>query len=142
MDNVSIVVSDLKSTIAFFQELGMELIGETTVQGEWVGRIIGLEDVESDIAVMQTPDGHSRIEFSCFKSPKLIHRDNRSEGMNTVGKHRIMFAVDDIRDTVARLEKHGATLVGEIVQYENAYLLCYLYGPEGIMIALAEEIGN
>jgi catechol 2,3-dioxygenase-like lactoylglutathione lyase family enzyme len=141
MDNVGIVVSDLKAAIAFFGELGMELMGETTVTGDWVDRIIGLHGVESEIAMMRTPDGHMRLELSRFKSPEAITPDLKSEQMNTLGKHRIMFAVDDIRDTVARLQNHGAELVGEIVQYKDMYLLCYLRGPEGIMVALAEEIG-
>lgn len=140
MDNVAIVVSDLKAAIAFFSELGMELVGETTVTGDWVDRVVGLKAVESEIALMQTPDGHSKIEFTRFKTPEVSTRDLKNEPMNTLGKHRIMFAVDDIKDTVARLQTHGAELVDEIVQYEDMYLLCYLRGPEGIMLALAQEI--
>ena len=142
MDNVGIVVNDLKVAIAFFTELGMELVGEMTVTGDWVDRVVGLRGVESDIALMQTPDGHSRIEFSKFKSPEATTPDLKHEQMNTLGKHRVMFAVDDIKDTVARLRTHGAELVGEIVQYKDAYLLCYLRGPESIIVALAEEIGT
>lgn len=142
MDNVAIVVKDLKAAIVFFTELGMELVGETTVSGDWVGRVIGLKNVVSDIAVMQTPDGHSKIEFSSFKTPEASTPDLKHETINVVGKHRIMFTVTDIKDTVARLEKLGATLVGEIVRFQDSYLLCYLYGPEGIMVALAEEIGK
>lgn len=142
MDNVSIVVTDLKASIAFFGELGMELVGETTVRGDWVDRVVGLNGVESDIALMRTPDGHGQIEFSKFKTPEVNIPDLKNEQMNTLGKHRIMFTVDDIKDTVARLQTHGAELVGEIVQYEDTYLLCYLRGPDGIMVALAEEIGT
>lgn len=145
MDNVSIVVSDLKASVDFFKELGMELVGETTVSGDWVGRVIGLKDVVSDIAVLQTPDGHSRLELSSFKTPTATvpaDPDLMHEPFNVVGKHRVMFTVDDVRGTVARLQKHGAELVQEIVNYENVYLLCYLRGPDGVMIALAEEIGK
>jgi catechol 2,3-dioxygenase-like lactoylglutathione lyase family enzyme len=142
MDNVGIVVNDLKVVIAFFGELGMELVGETTVKGDWVDRVVGLHNVESDIVFMRTPDGHSQIEFSKFKTPEVITSDLKNEQVNTLGKHRIMFTVDDIRDTVARLQMHGAELMGEIVQYENLYLLCYLRGPEGIILALAEEIDS
>lgn len=142
MDNVAIIVNDLKAAIAFFGELGLDLEGETTVKGDWVDRILGLKGVESDIAMMRTPDGHSQLELSAFKTPEAITPDLKNEQINTIGKHRLMFAVDDIKDTIARLQTHGAELVGELVQYENMYLLCYLRGPEGIMIALAEEIGN
>ncbi len=138
MDNVAIVVSDLKAAIAFFRELGMELVGETTVKGDWVDRVIGLKGVESDIALMRTPDGYGKIELSRFKAPVAVGSENGP--MNILGKHRVMFTVDDIEDTVARLRAHGAELVGEIVRYEDVYLLCYLRGPEGIMLGLAEEI--
>lgn len=120
----------------------MELVGETTVKGDWVDRTVGLHGVESDIVFMRTPDGHSQIEFARFKSPIGVSTDLKNEHANTLGKHRIMFTVDDIRDTVARLQNHGGELVGEIVQYEDAYLLCYLLGPEGIMLALAEEMSD
>lgn len=140
MDNIAIVVNDLKAALAFFGELGMELVGETRVTGDWADRVVGLKGVESEIALMRTPDGYSQIEFSKFKTPTASVSDLKNEPMNTVGKHRIMFAVDDIEDTVARLQRQGAELVGEIVRYKNVYLLCYLRGPEGIMIALAEEI--
>jgi catechol 2,3-dioxygenase-like lactoylglutathione lyase family enzyme len=140
MDNVGIVVSDLKAAIEFFTELGMELVGETSVKGEWVDRVIGLHGSESDIAFMQTPDGHSKIEFSCFKSPTPTKPDLWNEQANVIGKHRIMFTVTDIKDTVARLQNKGAVLMGEIVNYENTYLLCYLRGPEGIILALAQEL--
>jgi catechol 2,3-dioxygenase-like lactoylglutathione lyase family enzyme len=141
MDNVGIVVNDLKAAIAFFGELGMELVGEATVTGDWVDRVVGLNGVESDIAMMRTPDGHGQLELSQFKAPEVTTPDLKNEQMNTLGKHRVMFTVDDIKDTVARLQAHGAELVGEIVRYKDAYLLCYLRGPEGIMVALAEEIG-
>lgn len=142
IDNVGIVVSDLKAAIAFFGELGMELMGETTVSGDWVDRVVGLTGVESEIAMMRTPDDRMRLELSKFKTPEVTAPDLKNEPMNTLGKHRIMFAVDDIKDTVARLRTHGAELMGEIVQYEDMYLLCYIRGPEGIVVALAEEIGT
>jgi catechol 2,3-dioxygenase-like lactoylglutathione lyase family enzyme len=142
MDNVGIVVNDLKAAIAFFGELGMELVGETTVMGDWVDRVVGLNGVESEIAMMRTPDDHIRLELSKFKAPEVTTPDLKNEQINTLGKHRIMFAVDDIKDTIARLHTHGAELVGEIVQYKDMYLLCYLRGPEGVMLALAEEIGT
>jgi catechol 2,3-dioxygenase-like lactoylglutathione lyase family enzyme len=141
MDNVGIVVNDLKAAIAFFTELGMEPVGETTVSGDWVDRIVGLKSVECEIAMMRTPDNHIRLELSKFRTPEAAAPEVKNEPLNTTGKHRIMFAVDDIEDTVARLRAHGAELVGEIVRYKDAYRLCYLHGPEGIMLALAEEIG-
>lgn len=142
IDNVAIVVSDLKAAITFFRELGMDLVGETAVKGEWVGHVIGLKDVESDIAFMRTPDGHSQIELTRFKTPAASTPDLKNEPMNVLGKHRIMFTVDDIDDTVARLQAHGAQLVDQIVQFQDAYRLCYMRGPEGIMLALAEELGT
>lgn len=141
MDNVGIVVEDLKAAIAFFVELGMELEGETTVEGQWVDRVVGLKGVRSDIAMMRTPDGHSRLELSKFRKPTAISTQPNIP-LNTLGIRRIMFAVRDIDDAVTRLKKHGAELVGEVVQYEDMYRLCYLRGPEGIMIALAEDLGN
>ena len=126
MDNVGIVVNDLRAAIAFFGELGMELVGETTVTGDWVDRVLGLNGVESEIAMMRTPDDHIRLELSKFKAPQATTPNLKYEQINTLGKHRIMFAVDDIKDTVARLHAHGAELVGEIVQYRDMYLLCYL----------------
>jgi predicted enzyme related to lactoylglutathione lyase len=141
MDNVGIVVEDLKAVVAFFVELGLEIEGETAVEGQWVDRIIGLNDVRSDIVMMRTPDGHSRLELSKFQKPKAIGTEpNRP--VNTLGIGRIMFAVTDINEVVARLQKHGAKLVGEVVQFEDMYLLCYMRGPEGILIALAEQLGN
>ena len=139
MHNVGIVVNDLKAAIAFFTELGLELEGETTVEGKWVDRIIALNDVKSDIAMMRTPDGHNRIELSKFERPKA-KSVALNPPVNTLGMGRIMFTVEDLREVVSRLQTHGAELLGEIVQYENAYLLCYVRGPEGILIALAQPL--
>ena len=141
MDNVGIVVEDLKAAIAFFNELGLELEGETTVEGPWVDRVIGLDGVRSDIVMMRTPDGHGRLELSKFHRPTAISAEPTNAPANTLGIRRIMFAVDDIDDVVARLQKHGAELVGEVAQYETKYRLCYLRGPEGILVALAEQLG-
>ena len=141
MDNVGIVVEDLKAAIAFFVELGLELEGETTVEGQWVDRIVGLNGVRSDIVMMRTPDGHSRLELSKFQKPRAISTEPNIP-VNTLGIRRIMFAVTDIDDVVTRLKKHGAELVGEVAQCEDMYRLCYLRGPEGIMVALAEQPGN
>ena len=139
MDNVAIVVDDLKAAIAFFVELGMELENETTVEGQWVDRIVGLDGVRSDIAMMRTPDGHNKLELTKFQKPTAISAAPNAP-VNTLGIGRIMFAVEDIKDTLARLQAHGAELVGEVVQYEDMYLLCYVRGPEGIIIALAEQL--
>ena len=139
MDNVGIVVDDLPAAIAFFVELGLELEGETTVEGRWVDRAVGLDNVRCDIAMMRTPDGHSRLELSKFHAPAAIDAQPNAPA-NTLGIRRIMFAVDDIEDVLARLRAHGAELVGEVAQYEDSYLLCYVRGPEGIMIALAEQL--
>lgn len=141
IDNIGIVVEDLKAAIAFFVELGLELEGETTVEGPWVDRTVGLQGVRSDIAMLRTPDGQCRLELSHFQRPAAVNA-NPYPAVNTLGMGRIMFAVTDLRDAVARLQKHGATLVGEITQYEDMYLLCYLRGPEGILIALAEQLGD
>ena len=141
MDNVGIVVEDLKAAIAFFVELGLELEGETTVEGQWVDRVVGLNGVRSDIVMMRTPDGHSRLELSKFQKPTAISTEPNIP-VNTLGIRRIMFAVTDIDDVVTRLKKHGAELVGEVAQYEDMYRLCYLRGPEGIVVALAEQLGN
>ena len=141
MDNVGIIVDDLKAVIAFFTELGLEVEGETTVEGESVDRLVGLEGVRSDIVMMRTPDGYSRLELSRFQNPKAINSDPNTP-VNTLGIRRIMFAVTDIDDVVARLQQHGAELIGEVVQYEDMYRLCYLRGPEGIMVALAEQLGS
>lgn len=141
MDNVSIIVDNLKATIEFFLELGLEIEGETTVEGHWVDRVLGLDGVRSDIVMMRTPDGNSRLELSKFQKPKAI-KTKVDMPVNTLGISRIMFAVADINDVVARLQKHGAELVGEIGQYKDMYRLCYIRGPEGIIVALAEQLGN
>ncbi|HYY34747.1 MAG TPA: VOC family protein [Candidatus Binatia bacterium] len=139
MHNVGIVVDDLKAAIAFFAVLGLELEGETTVEGQWVDRIVGLNGVRSDIAMMRTPDGHSRLELTKFQRPTATSVELNAP-VNTLGIRRIMFAVEDIKEVLTRLQAHGAELVGEIVQYEDIYLLCYVRGPEGILIALAEPL--
>jgi len=141
MDNVLIVVEDLEAAKAFFAELGMELEGETTVEGEWVGRVIGLEDVRADITMMRTPDGHGRVELTRFHTPPAVRAEPENAPANALGIRRIMFAVDDVGDMVARLRSHGAELLDEIVQYEDSNRVCFLRGPEGIIIGLAEEIG-
>jgi catechol 2,3-dioxygenase-like lactoylglutathione lyase family enzyme len=140
MDNVGIVVDDLQAAIAFFVELGLELEGETTVEGPWVDRTVGLDGVRSDIAMLRTPDGHGRIELSKFHTPPATTAEPNAP-VNTLAMGRIMFAVDDVEEVLARLQARGAELVGEVVQYEDQYLLCYLRGPEGIIVALAEELG-
>jgi len=139
MDNVGIVVDDLKAAIAFFVELGLQLEGETTVEGQSVDRIVGLDGVRSDIAMLRTPDGHSRLELSKFHTPPATTAEPNAP-VNTLGMGRIMFAVDDIEDVLGRLQAHGAELVGEVVQYEDGYRLCYVRGPEGIIVALAEPL--
>jgi catechol 2,3-dioxygenase-like lactoylglutathione lyase family enzyme len=141
MDNVLIVVEDLEAAKAFFIELGMELEGETQVEGEWAGRVIGLENVKAYIAMMRTPDGHGRVELSRFHTPPAVRAEPEDAPANALGIRRIMFAVEDIDDVVARLRNHGAELLDEIAQYENLYRLCYLRGPEGIVIGLAEQLG-
>ena len=141
MDNVGIVVNDLAAAIAFFRELGLELEGEALVEGPSVDRLVGLEGVRCDIAMMRTPDGHSRVELMRFRSPAPDSAGPNSAPPNALGIRRIMFAVDDIDDVVARLLARGAELVGQLVQYENSYRLCNVRGPEGILIALAEKIG-
>ena len=140
MDNVGVVVDDLAAAIAFFVELGLELEGETTVEGSSVDRLVGLDDVRTDIALMRTPDGHSRIELMKFQRPTAVRAEPKNAPANTLGIRRIMFAVDDIEDVVARLCAHGAQLVGELTQYEDKYRLCYVRGPEGILVALAEQL--
>ena len=140
MDNVLIVVDDLEATMAFFAELGMELEGETTVEGDWAGRVVGLDGVRADIVMMRTPDGHGRVELTKFRKPELVGAEPASAPPNTLGLRQIMFAVEDIDDTVARLRAHGAELVGEVAQYEDKYRLCYMRGPAGIIVALAEEL--
>ena len=140
MDNVGIVVDDLPATIAFFRELGLELEGQGTVEGEWAGRVTGLPYQRVEIAMMRTPDGHSRLELSRFLTPPVV-ADHRNAPVNALGYLRVMFAVEDLDDTVARLTRRGAQLVGEVVQYEDVYRLCYIRGPEGLLIGLAEELG-
>ena len=141
MDNVGIVVDDLGGTIDFFRELGLELEGQATIEGEWAGRVTGLGDQRVEIAMMRTPDGHGRLEFSRFLTPPVV-ADHRNAPVNALGYLRVVFAVDDLDDTLARLRKHGAQLVSsEVVQYEEAYRLCYIRGPEGILIGLAQELG-
>jgi catechol 2,3-dioxygenase-like lactoylglutathione lyase family enzyme len=141
MDNVLIVVEDFEAAKAFFVELGMELEGETQVEGDWVGRVIGLEDVRADIAMLRTPDGHGRVELSRFHTPTAVRAEPEDSPANALGIRRIMFAVDDVDEVVDRLRGHGAELVGEIAQYEDSYRLCFLRGPEGIIVGLAEELG-
>jgi catechol 2,3-dioxygenase-like lactoylglutathione lyase family enzyme len=141
MDNVGIVVDDIAVTIAFFRELGLELEGQATVEGEWAGRVTGLGDQRVEMAMMRTPDGHSRLEISRFLRPPTV-ADHRTAPVNSLGYLRVMFAVDDIDETLARLREHGAELVSsEVVQYEDAYRLCYIRGPGGLLIGLAQELG-
>jgi catechol 2,3-dioxygenase-like lactoylglutathione lyase family enzyme len=141
MDNVGIVVEDLEATIEFFRELGLELEGRGMVEGEWAGRVTGLGDQRVEIAMMRTPDGHSRLELSRFLTPPVI-ADHRNAPVNALGYLRVMFAVDDVDETLARLREHGAELVGDgVVQYEDAYRLCYIRGPEGLLIGLAQQLG-
>jgi catechol 2,3-dioxygenase-like lactoylglutathione lyase family enzyme len=140
MDNVGIVVESLDAAISFFAELGLELEGRGMVEGEWAGRVTGLGDQRVEIAMMRTPDGHGRLELSRFLMPPTV-ADHRNAPVNALGYLRVMFAVEDIDDTLARLRRHGAELVGELVQYEDQYRLCYVRGPEGILIGLAEQIG-
>ena len=140
MDNVGIVVDDLGGTIDFFRELGLELEGRTTIEGEWAGRVTGLGDQRVEIAMMRTPDGHSRIELSRFLRPPVV-ADHRNAPVNALGYLRVMFTVDDIDDTLERLRTRGAQLVGDVVQYEDAYRFCYIRGPEGLLIGLAQELG-
>ena len=139
MDNVGIVVESLDAVIPFFVELGLRLEGRTTIEGEWAGRITGLGNQRVEIAMMVTPDGHSRLELSRFLSPPVV-ADHRNAPVNALGYLRVMFAVDDIDETLPRLRERGAQLVGELVQYEDSYRLCYIRGPEGILIGLAEEL--
>jgi catechol 2,3-dioxygenase-like lactoylglutathione lyase family enzyme len=141
MDNVLIVVDDLEAAMAFFAELGMELEGRQPVEGPSVDRVVGLDGVRADIAMMRVPDGHGRVELTRFHSPPAVAAGPERPPANTLGIGRIMFAVDDIEDVVARLQGHGAELVGEIVRYGDVYRLCYLRGPEGIVIGLAERLG-
>jgi catechol 2,3-dioxygenase-like lactoylglutathione lyase family enzyme len=141
MDNVGIVVDDLVATIEFFRELGLELEGQATIEGEWAERVTGLHPMHVEIAMMRTPDGHSRLEISRFLTPPTV-ADHRKAPVNALGYLRVMFAVDDIDETLARLRERGAQLVSdEVVRYEDTYRLCYIRGPEGLLIGLAEELG-
>jgi catechol 2,3-dioxygenase-like lactoylglutathione lyase family enzyme len=140
MDNVLIVVDDLEAAKAFFAELGMELEGEATNEGRSVDRVVGLNDVRADLAMMRTPDGHGRVELTKFHTPPAVRAEPENAPVNTLGIRRIMFAVDDVDDVVARLRSHGAELVGEIAQHEDIYRLCFVRGPEGIIIGLAEQL--
>lgn len=141
MDNVGIVVASLDAAISFFTELGLKLEGRAMIEGEWAGRVTGLGHQRVEIAMMVTPDGHSRLELSRFLSPPVV-ADHRNAPVNALGYLRVMFTVDDIDETLARLSSRGAQLVGEVVQYEEAYRLCYIRGPEGLLIGLAEELGK
>jgi catechol 2,3-dioxygenase-like lactoylglutathione lyase family enzyme len=141
MDNVGIVVDDLDAAVAFFAELGMELEGRAQIEGPWADRTVGLDGIRCEIAMMRIPDGHGRLELSKYHAPAAIVAGPRNPPHNTLGMHRVMFAVDDIEDVVARLRTHGAELVGELAQYEDSYRLCYVRGPEGIIVALAEQLG-
>ena len=140
LDHVGVVVDDLEAAKAFFVELGMELEGEMPVEGPWADGVAGLDDVRVDIAMMRTPDGHGRLELTKFHRPTAISAEPKDAPANTLGIRNIMFAVDDIDDVVARLQTHGAELVGQVEQYEDSYRLCYLRGPEGIIVALAEQL--
>ena len=139
MDNVGIVVESLDAAIAFFGELGLKLEGRATIEGEWAGRVTGLGNQRVEIAMLVTPDGHSRLELSRFLSPPVV-ADHRNAPVNALGYLRVMFTVDDFDETLVRLRRRGAQLVGEVVQYEEAYRLCYIRGPEGLLIGLAEEL--
>ena len=141
MDNVGIVVEDLPAAIAFFRELGLDLVGETVIEGEWSGRVTGLPGQRVEVAMMQTPDGHGRLELSRFLSPPVV-ADHRTAPVNALGYLRVMFTVDDLDSTLARLSNHGAKLVSsDVVEYEGIYRLCYIRGPEGLLLGLAQELG-
>jgi catechol 2,3-dioxygenase-like lactoylglutathione lyase family enzyme len=140
MDNVGIVVEDLGGAIELFRELGLELEGRATIEGEWAGRVTGLGNQRVEIAMMRTPDGHSRLELSRFLAPPIV-ADHRTAPVNALGYLRVMFAVDDLDETLERLRPRGVQLVGEVIQYQDAYRLCYIRGPEGLLIGLAQELG-
>ena len=140
MDNVLIVVEDLEAVTAFFGELGMEVVGETQVEGPWVDSVVGLDGVRADIAMLRTPDGHGRVELSRFHTPPAVRAEPEDAPSNALGLRRIMFAVDDLDDVVARLRPHGAELVREIAQYEDLYRLCFVRSPEGFILGLAEKL--
>jgi catechol 2,3-dioxygenase-like lactoylglutathione lyase family enzyme len=141
MDNVAIVVEDLDAAIAFYTDLGLELEGRAPIEGSFADRTVGIDGIRTEIAMMRTPDGHGRVELTRYDAPAASAPEPEIPSPNTVGLHRIMFAVDDIDGTIARLRPHGAELLGEVVQYEDTYRLCYLRGPAGIIVALAEQIG-
>jgi catechol 2,3-dioxygenase-like lactoylglutathione lyase family enzyme len=140
MDNVGIVFVDLDAAVAFFAELGLELEGRMTVEGEWSDRVVGLSGQRVDIAMMRTPDGHNKLELMSYQRPEPITPQPQDAPANTLGIRRLMFAVDDIHDTIERLRRHGAELIGDVVRYEDIFLLCYLRGPEGVIVALAEQL--
>ncbi|HEY1975080.1 MAG TPA: VOC family protein [Candidatus Baltobacteraceae bacterium] len=140
LHHVSVVVDDLAAAIAFFSELGLELEGEAALEGDWIDRINGLESVQVDIVMMRTPDGHGRLELTRFRNPKLVGSEPAVAPPNSLGLRSVMFAVESVDDTVARMRVHGAELVGEVAQYENSYRLCYMRGPGNIIVALAEEL--
>ena len=140
MDNVGIVVDDLEAAIAFFVELGMEVEVKAPIEGLWADRTVGLDGLRSEIAMMRIPDGHGKLELTKYHAPAPVGGGAKNPPPNTLGLHRVMFAVDDIDDTVARLRPHGAELLGEVAQFEDAYRLCYLRGPDGIIVALAEQL--
>ena len=140
LDHISVVVEDLASAIAFFSELGLEQEGEAAVEGEWVDRVNGLESVQVDIVMMRTPDGHGRLELTKFRNPELVEIEPAIAPPNTLGLRSVMFTVESVEDTVARMRAHGAKLVSEVAQYEDLYRLCYMRGPAGIIVALAEEL--
>lgn len=141
MDNVGIVVEDLGAAVEFFTELGLELEGRAPIEGDWADGVTGLRGMRVEIAMMRTPDGHNRLELSRFLAPPVV-ADHRRAPVNALGYLRVMFAVEDLDDTLARLRTHGAELVGEVVQYDDAYRLCYIRGPEGILVGLAQELGQ
>lgn len=140
MDNVLIVVEDLEAAKGFFIELGMVLEGEMPIEGRWMDRVIGIENARAEIALLRTPDGHGRVELDKFHAPAAIRGEAKNAPVNTLGIRRIMFAVDDLEDVLRRLRAHGAELVGEVAQYEDSYRLCYIRGPEGIIVGLAEQL--
>jgi catechol 2,3-dioxygenase-like lactoylglutathione lyase family enzyme len=141
MDNVLVVVEDLEAAKAFFLEIGMELEGGTQVEGPWVDAVLGLEGVRADIVVLRTPDGHGKVELTRYLTPAAVRAEPEDAPANALGIRRVMFAVDDVDDVVARLRGHGAELVGEVAQYEDLYRLCYVRGPEGVVVGLAERLG-
>ncbi len=140
MDHVGVVVDDLQAAIAFFVELGMEVEGEMPVEGPWVDQVVAIDGVRVDMAMLRTPDGHSKIELTKFHAPRATRLEPKDAPVNLIGIRNVMFAVDDIDETIARLRSHGAELVGEVARYEDMYRLCYVRGPEGIIVALAEEL--